>query len=63
MRDFEGWQMTFTEFNNRFEGYMTDHKYCYAYELVEKEHEELTGERRYSGYDSFRTTRNKKKRN
>tara|TARA_R110001583_G_scaffold8915_2_gene42106 strand:- start:641 stop:847 length:207 start_codon:yes stop_codon:yes gene_type:complete len=46
------------------------HKYCKisrtyedAYELTEDEYEKNFGKRRYSSYDSFRVTKNRKNRN
>ena len=46
------------------------HKHCkatktyeQAYEKTEKEYEETFGKRRYSSYDSFRVTKNRKNRN
>ena len=38
-------------------------KYEDAYELTEQEYEEHFGKRRYSSYDSFRVTKNRKNRN
>tara|TARA_R100001163_G_C5068278_1_gene208285 strand:+ start:333 stop:554 length:222 start_codon:yes stop_codon:yes gene_type:complete len=34
-----------------------------AYELTENEYEESFGKRKYSSYDSFRVTKNRKNRN
>ena len=46
------------------------HKHCQetktyedAYELTEEEYEKNFGRRRYSSYDSFRVTKNRKNRN
>jgi hypothetical protein len=58
MVELEGWQMTFTEFNKRFESNMTEAPtYKEAYYTVENEHIELTGVQRFSGYDSFKVNR------
>jgi len=54
-------QLTFTGFNKRFEQLTKKSKtYHEAYEKAEEEHEHNFGERRYSGYQSFRHLRNRK---
>lgn len=51
-------------FEKRFHKYCQDTKtYERAYEKTEKEYEEHFGKRRYSSYDSFRVSKNRKKRN
>jgi len=58
MADLEGWQMTFTEFNRRFEGLLSAEKtYEDAYFVVENQHIDATGKQRYSGYQSFKKAR------
>ena len=60
MGEMKGWQMTFTEFNKRFESNMTQAPtFKEAYEITEEEHRTLTGNSRYSDYDSFRHIRNR----
>lgn len=34
--------------------------YKAAYEAAERQHEQLTGSKRYSGYESFRSVKNKR---
>ena len=41
----------------------TSKTYEDAYELTEEEYEKHFGKRRYSSYDSFRVTKNRKNRN
>jgi len=61
MDDLRGWQMTFTEFNKCFEANMNKAPtYTEAYNMTEELHEDKTGERRYSDYDSFRKLRSRK---
>ena len=51
-------------FEKRFHKYCKSSKtYEQAYEKVEKEYELNFGKRRYSSYDSFRVTKNRKNRN
>jgi len=51
-------------FENKFHKYCKSSKtYEQAYERVEKEYEQTFGKRRYSSYDSFRVTKNRKNRN
>ena len=51
-------------FEKRFHKYCKSSKtYEQAYEKVEKEYELNFGKRRYSSYDSFRGTKNRKNRN
>lgn len=60
MSNYKGWQMTFTEFNNRYEINMTEcETYISAYYATEDEHINLTGDARYSGYNSFRNVRSR----
>jgi hypothetical protein len=62
MKDREGWEMTFTEFNNHFEANITQApSYIEAYRMTEGLHETLTGVTKYSGYDSFRKAKQRKK--
>ena len=50
-------------FEKRFHKHCKDHKnYEQAYEQTEKEYEQNFGKRRYSSYDSFRVTKNRKNR-
>ena len=58
---YEGWEMSFTKFNELYEKNMTEAPtYTKAYEITEDEHEELTGKRKYAGFNSFRNARSKK---
>ena len=51
-------------FEKRFHKHCKNSKnYEHAYELTEKEYEQNFGKRRYSSYDSFRVTKNRKNRN
>jgi hypothetical protein len=62
MKDKEGWEMTFTEFNKHFElNMIRSSSYAEAYIKTELTHELLTGSTRYSGYDSFRKAKQRKK--
>ena len=51
-------------FEKRFHKHCKNSKnYEQAYEQTEKEYEQNFGKRRYSSYDSFRVTKNRKNRN
>jgi hypothetical protein len=51
-------KMTYEGFNEEFENTLRRCKSLkQAYELVEEEHERKYGERKYSGYNSFRNVR------
>ena len=51
-------------FEKRFHKYcQTSKNYYEAYEKTEQEYESNFGKRRYSSYDSFRVTKNRKNRN
>ena len=51
-------------FEKRFHKHCKETKtYSEAYELTEKEYQKNFGKRRYSSYDSFRVTKNRKIRN
>jgi len=59
--DYQGWVMTFTEFNKLFESNLLNSQtYREAYEITEDFHYELTGKTRYKNYRSFEHVRNKK---
>ena len=61
MYELEGWQMTFIEFNKRFEGELVVSKSLIeAYNNVENYHLTKTGTTKYSSYNSFQTIRAKK---
>jgi len=48
----------FDNFNKRFEYYLSKAQtYEEAYQMVESEHELAFGQKKYTGYDSFRQTR------
>ena len=53
--------LTFWSFNNRFEDEIKHGKrYKEAYESVESYHEQHYGQRRFTSYDAFRKSRERK---
>ena len=52
--ELEGWEMTFLEFNKRFEENMpTTESYVEAYNVTESVHKSLTGKKKYSSYNGI----------